>query len=625
MRYSTIPPLQYSPTPILQHSISSNRQQDAKSGAFARLAFDFDSAAVGLNDHLGVEHSDANTLFLGGLKRSKQGVLNEIGAHPATVVADAQNHPAVPLAGFHSNYPARHQGFTGVKHQVRKDFLNLRRVQPHLGQRAKLLDKLHTWSLLLGFERVVDEFVQVAFDRLDGEFVTQNGEPADHVIDVGDGLGNTAQGVLPELRVLVMDRQILQHRREGGGSFLEVVKKKRGHGLEGLELFGLRQPLRQLNVQEAGGGLVADGFEEVQVLHRKRHAAHPISQGQDPQQLASGNHRHANAVTALAEFLRMGAPERDRPGFSGGVNVNRVGMRAHGGHDFRGVGGLERELSGLGLREGGRGGKSQPLFSFIHQPDGDGKGLENVRDELNDGAAQLGLLDAACGASGERPPYSAIVVNRSLEMAADKALRVQAHAVREQQHGQQDEREQDTKGFERESGIAAEEGDYLGKHPNNQQVGARQENGEGVMQQGVGGIDAHLEMAGAEEGARHQQAGDQEGAGIDRLLRERPAVKKEGLAAGVSAGDEQNAQAQNHEFDAPARGADGSAEGALEVHEDEHGAEQKQQVETGSGEAQPEQQVLSPRRLPQGDDDFVRESQGQDDGSDEGSGERVQI
>src|ERR1039458_3499918 len=70
--------LHHSPTPILPHSISSNRQQDAESGAFARLAFDFDSAAVGLDDHFGVEHSDANTLFLGGLKRAKEGALNEL-------------------------------------------------------------------------------------------------------------------------------------------------------------------------------------------------------------------------------------------------------------------------------------------------------------------------------------------------------------------------------------------------------------------------------------------------------------------------------------------------------------------------------------------------------------------
>src|ERR1035438_9912216 len=304
MRYSTIPPLQYSPTPILQHSISSNRQQDAESGAFARLAFDFDSAAVGLDDHFGVEHSNANTLFLGGLKRSKQGALNEIGTHSATIVADAQNHPAVRLAGFHPNDPARPQGFPGVKHQVRKDFLYLRRVQPHLGQRAKLFDKLHTRSSLLGFESVVDEFVQVAFDRLDRQFVPEYGKPADHIIDVGDGLGNAAQGVFPELRVLIMDRQILQHQGKGGGGILEVVNKERGHGLEGLELFGLGQPLRQLNAQEAGGGLVADGFDEVQVLHRKRHAAHPVSEGQDPKQFAPGDHRHADAVAAFAEFLR---------------------------------------------------------------------------------------------------------------------------------------------------------------------------------------------------------------------------------------------------------------------------------------------------------------------------------
>src|ERR1039457_4259993 len=173
--------MHYSITPILHRPIPLHRQQDAEGGAFTGFAFDFDSAAVGLDDHLGVEHSDANTLFLGGLKRAKEGALNELGAHPATVVADAQDYPTVPSAGFHTNHPARPQGFPGIKDEVREDLLNLRRVEPDLWQRAKLLDQLHSRSLLLSFEGVGDQFVQVAFDRLDSEFMTQDGEPADHV------------------------------------------------------------------------------------------------------------------------------------------------------------------------------------------------------------------------------------------------------------------------------------------------------------------------------------------------------------------------------------------------------------------------------------------------------------
>src|ERR1035437_7175610 len=98
-------------------------------------------------------------------------------------------------------------------------------------------------------------------------------------------------------------------------------------------------------------------------------------------------------------------------------------------------------------------------------------------------------------------------------------------------------------------------------------------------------------------------------------------MKEECLAAGVSPNGEQDSQAQHHEFNAPAHSADGSAEGALEVHEDEHGAEQEYQMEARSGETQPEHQRAAFGWLADGGDDFVREKEGQDDGDDESSGQ----
>src|SRR5262249_27330439 len=82
----------------LQH-----RQQHAKRRSFPHLAIHFDFAPVGLNNHLALEHADAEPVLLGGLKRTKEQTLNKIASHPATTVRDAQDHPAVALAGFDSN------------------------------------------------------------------------------------------------------------------------------------------------------------------------------------------------------------------------------------------------------------------------------------------------------------------------------------------------------------------------------------------------------------------------------------------------------------------------------------------------------------------------------------------
>ena len=78
----------------------SNRQQHSEGGAFAWLALDFDPAAVGFDDHLAVEHTDADAFLFGGLERAKEGALNKLGRHAAAIVRHGHNHPAVALAGL---------------------------------------------------------------------------------------------------------------------------------------------------------------------------------------------------------------------------------------------------------------------------------------------------------------------------------------------------------------------------------------------------------------------------------------------------------------------------------------------------------------------------------------------
>jgi len=59
-----------------------------------------------------------------------------------------------------------------------------------------------------------NELIEVGFPGPDGEFLANEAEPLNKAVDVGDGAGNAAQGILAELRIIEVNRQVLEHQGE---------------------------------------------------------------------------------------------------------------------------------------------------------------------------------------------------------------------------------------------------------------------------------------------------------------------------------------------------------------------------------------------------------------------------
>src|ERR1035437_5605980 len=115
LQHSITPTLHYSNTPLLQHSILLDRQQDAEGGPFADAAFNLNFNVVRLDNHLALEHADAEAALLRGLKRAEEGVAHKLRGHSATVVGHGQGRPATPPARFDPDLAARAEGVPGVE------------------------------------------------------------------------------------------------------------------------------------------------------------------------------------------------------------------------------------------------------------------------------------------------------------------------------------------------------------------------------------------------------------------------------------------------------------------------------------------------------------------------------
>ena len=83
--------------------------------------------------------------------------------------------------------------------------------------------------------------------------------------------------------------------------------------------------------------LVADRFEQIEILDRERNPPYPVAKDQYAQQLAGRLERNTNAVSAPAKFIRMEAPKSGGPRFFTGIDVDRVWPRAKSLDDLSGV------------------------------------------------------------------------------------------------------------------------------------------------------------------------------------------------------------------------------------------------------------------------------------------------
>jgi len=71
LHHSITPLLHYSITPPL-HFVRLDRQENTKGGSFAGFAFDLNFAVVRLDNHLALEHADAEAALFRGLKRAEE-------------------------------------------------------------------------------------------------------------------------------------------------------------------------------------------------------------------------------------------------------------------------------------------------------------------------------------------------------------------------------------------------------------------------------------------------------------------------------------------------------------------------------------------------------------------------
>ena len=71
-----------------------------------------------VDDHLRLEHSDAETFFLRRAERPKKRLLQEIAGHSATVVGDDKLRPTILVARLHPHHSIIVDRIGGVEKQV---------------------------------------------------------------------------------------------------------------------------------------------------------------------------------------------------------------------------------------------------------------------------------------------------------------------------------------------------------------------------------------------------------------------------------------------------------------------------------------------------------------------------
>src|SRR5215469_5334376 len=109
-------------------------QADAKEGSFTFFTFHVDSAAMGLEDHFGMEHSDPDAGLLCCAEWAEERALDKVRAHPTPGIGNADYSPAVSLSGFNKNPTSGRHRFSGIEQQIGHYLLHLDRIQPDFRQ-----------------------------------------------------------------------------------------------------------------------------------------------------------------------------------------------------------------------------------------------------------------------------------------------------------------------------------------------------------------------------------------------------------------------------------------------------------------------------------------------------------
>ena len=157
---------------------------------------------MGFHDHLALKHADAQAVFLGGLEGAEELAVHEFGAHAAAIVGYGEDGQAVVLGGGDVDLAAGGDGFAGIEDEVDGDLEHLVGIEGKLGQGGELFFEVDAGDFLPAFEGFGDDGIEIGLGGLDLEFAADGAEAADEVVDTFDGLGDAAQGVGPEFRVV---------------------------------------------------------------------------------------------------------------------------------------------------------------------------------------------------------------------------------------------------------------------------------------------------------------------------------------------------------------------------------------------------------------------------------------
>jgi hypothetical protein len=122
----------------------------------------------------------------------------------------------------------------------------------------------------------------------------------------------------------------------------------------------------------------------------------------------------------------------------------------------------------------GRGAERQTLPTLIEQPDANGQGIKCFSDQTRRRCAEGGGIQLIRKSFRSERPNLSEVVEGSAKVAAECVLDSEAQSIRQQQHAQANNSDQDQKSLRLKIRSVAQERDELRENPDDKEVSARE-------------------------------------------------------------------------------------------------------------------------------------------------------
>ena len=97
---------------------------------------------------------------------------------------------------------------------------------------------------VLAFYASENKLAQIGFGNTEFDVFLQHGQPAAHIVDLGNAVGNDAQRVGTKFGIIVMLRKIFHCQRQSRCQVLEIVHEERRYGLEGFHFSRFPKAIR---------------------------------------------------------------------------------------------------------------------------------------------------------------------------------------------------------------------------------------------------------------------------------------------------------------------------------------------------------------------------------------------